>query len=611
MMDKRLWHEARAVRLYLALTVGLGLGGGILAILQASYLSRVVNGVFLEGRDLSGVWPWLAALLGVILFRAGMAWASEVAAHLAAARIKHALRRRLLNHLFALGPVYAVGERSGELVNVLVEGVEALEAYFARYLPQLALAALVPLLVLGFVFPLDLISGLILLFTAPLIPLFMFLIGKWAEVLSKRQWETLSRMGAHFLDVLQGLTTLKIFGRSKAQAEVIARVSDRFRETTLGVLRVAFLSALALELLATISTALVAVGLGLRLVYARIPFQQAFFLLLLAPEFYLPLRLLGTQFHAGLSGVSAARRIFEVLETPLSQGQVPPLSQEQVQRDVMPISGGSLPERHAHGDQRLNIVFEDVHYAYDAGARPALNGVSFELAPGERVALVGPSGAGKSTITQLLLRFIDPVRGRITASGIPLGRIPAEEWRRRVALVPQAPYLFYGTVADNIRLGDPGAAVDRLVTAAKLAGAHDFIRDLPQGYETFIGERGIRLSGGQAQRLAIARAFLKGAPLLILDEPTAGLDPENESILEQALESLMTGRTVLVIAHRLTTAAGADRILVLDKGRVAETGRHDDLIERRGIYFHLVQAFWGLQELGGDGDGSPSRNGAA
>lgn len=571
MLDKKLMHEAHKVKQFLAMTIGLGLGTGLLAVLQASYLARIVHGVFLEKQDLRGVWPWLLALLVVIFFRAVLAWWAEVFAHRTAARIKEDVRQRLLTQLFSLGPLYVRGERTGELVNVLVEGTAALEAYFARYLPQLALSALVPLLILGFIFPLDLLSGLILLFTAPLIPLFMLLIGKLAEQLSQQQWESLSRMSAHFLDVLQGLTTLKLFSRSKAQAEVIARVSDRFRETTLGVLRVAFLSALVLELLSTLSTAVVAVALGLRLVSARIPFAQAFFLLLLAPEFYLPLRLLGTQFHAGLSGVSAAKRIFQVLELPL------PATRDSGQ--------AQLPA----GDQ-LRLLFDEVHYAYEEGRRPALRGVTCELLPGERVALVGASGAGKSTIVNLLLRFSEPDRGAIRVNGIALQQIPPEDWRRSVALVPQHPYLFYGTIAANIGLGRPEASREELVAAARLAGAHEFISSFPQGYATPVGEGGLRLSGGQAQRIAIARAFLQDAPLLILDEATAGLDQESAGAIQAVLEGLMRGRTVLVIGHHLAAACRADRILVLAEGRVAETGRHEELLQQRGVYFRLVSS---------------------
>ena len=307
--DARLLTFARKERLGLALTIAPGALGGALTVLQASALSRTVSGVFLDGLKLADVRPLLLALVALAVARAVALWAGEVAASRVAVRVKSDLRARLAAHLLALGPAYVRGERTGELANTAVEGIEALDAYFSQYLPQLSLAVIVPAAFLVCVFPLDPLSGLVLLLTAPLIPLFMILIGSLADGLTQRQWTALSRMSAHFLDVLQGLTTLKLFNRSREQIRVIAEISDRHRDATLSVLRVAFLSALVLEMVGTLSTAVVAVEIGLRLLYGRLAFEQAFFVLILAPEFYLPLRLLGTRFHAGIAGVTAARRV--------------------------------------------------------------------------------------------------------------------------------------------------------------------------------------------------------------------------------------------------------------------------------------------------------------
>src|SRR5512136_2744205 len=320
-LDPRLGREARAVRRPLAWTVGLGWAAGIMVVLQARLLSRVVSQVFLEGQSLGGVGSLLAPLLLIAIARAGLTWAGEVTANRVAGQVKRDLRERLLAHILELGPAYTRGERSGELVNTAVEGIESLDAYLSQYLPQLALTVLVPVTFLILVFPLDVLSGLVLLLTAPIIPVFMILIGNLVDAMARKQWQSLSRMSAHFLDVLQGLTTLKLFGRAKEQIQVIAEISDRFRDTTLGVLRVAFLSALVQEMVATLSTAVVAVEIGLRLLYGRLSFEQALFVLILAPEFYLPFRQLGVRFHASLSGIAAAQRIFEVLETTKDHGR--------------------------------------------------------------------------------------------------------------------------------------------------------------------------------------------------------------------------------------------------------------------------------------------------
>lgn len=575
MLDKMLWQEAKQQKVLLMVLAGLGLAGGVLAILQADMLTKIINRVFLDGGSLTAVRPWLGWLLAVMVLRAAGIWFSGIAAYRLAAEIKTAVRRRLVKQLLAIGPVHISGEQTGMLINLLVQGVENLEAYFAKYLPQLFTAALVPLLILVLVFPLDALSAIILLVTAPLIPLFMYLIGRYAAALNNRQWAVLSRMSAHFLDVLQGLTTLKIFGRSKEQLQVIARISDQFRDATLAVLRIAFLSAMVLELLSTISTAIVAVTVGFRLLYGGMTFAEAFFLLLLAPEFYLPLRLLGSQFHAGMAGTAAAADIFRVLHTPVARA-----------------AGGDRPLLR---QDKVTITFESIYYAYDEGARPALSGVSFSVQAGERVALVGASGAGKSTVANLLLGFIRPDSGIIRINGVPLAEIKLTDWLEHVGFMPQFPYIFHGSVADNIRLGVEGVTFPDVINAAEQAGAHKFIMELPQGYDTIVGEGGRALSGGECQRLAIARVFLKNPPVLILDEATAGLDPETEAAVQAALERLMTGRTVVAIAHRLTTVYKADRIVVLSRGEVAESGRHEDLLVRRGVYYRLVTAFGGVE----------------
>jgi ATP-binding cassette subfamily C protein CydD len=575
-LDKRLIQQAWSARLHLSLSIGFGALAGIILVGQALLISHIVAGVFLAGKTLRDVQSQLLLLLALSAMHAGLSWGSEVAALKVSGQMKHSLRQRLVKHLFALGPAYTSAERSGELTNTVSEGVEKLEAYFSQYLPQLAMAALVPLTILVFVLPLDLTSGLVLLFTAPLIPLFMILIGDAADCLTQRQWQSLSRMSAHFLDTLQGLTTLKLLGRSRDQVRVIAEISAQFGQTTLGVLRVAFLSALVLEMVATLSTAVVAVEIGLRLLYGRLVFEQAFFVLILTPEFYLPLRMLGTRFHAGMSGVAAAERIFGILETR------PPQLTQSAARATHP-----LPPR-------LDIRFQDVHYAYENGQRVALRGVSLHIPPGHKVAIVGPSGSGKTTIARLIMRFIDPNRGSITVDGKPLDTLDLTAWRAQISWVPQHPYLFNASIGENIRLANPEASTQEVIDAARQALAHDFIQTLPQAYDTLIGERGARLSGGQAQRIALARAFLKKAPLLILDEATANLDPEIEAQLRQAMDYLLRDRTALIIAHRLGVVQDADTILVLAGGRIIESGSHAALLEDGGVYSRLFAAYGGL-----------------
>jgi ATP-binding cassette, subfamily C, bacterial CydCD len=568
-LSRRLLALTKANPFSLAATIFFGFLGGLLTILQAAWFSRAVSQVFLGGQTLVGVTVILRWLLLVILLRSILTWAGEVSAAALAVRIKDELRRRLFDKILRLGPVYARGERTGELSGALVEGVEALDAYFSRYLPQLVVSALVPLSILFFVFPDDPLSGLVLLLTGPLIPLFMYLIGKTAESLTRRQWDSLSRLGAHFLDSLQGLTTLKELGCSKDQAVSIDAASNRFRDMTLKVLRVTFLSALVLELVATISTAVVAVEVSLRLYYGQLGFQQALFLLLLAPEFYLPLRMLGLRFHAGMAGTSAARRIFEILDAA----------------EVLPARIGGVATSYAklHG---LRIA--DVSYTFPGEKQPLLKNIDLSIKAGDHVALVGPSGAGKSTLIALLLGFIQPDCGQISLD-------PDTSLPEQIAWVPQSPHLFHASIAANLRLGKADASQNELEAAARAAHLDAFIQSLPVGYETVIGEDGARLSGGEAQRLALARAFLRNSPILILDEPTSSLDPANEALLEDSIHRLMQGRTIITIAHRLNTVFQADKIFVMEKGSIVQVGDHLSLLASGGLYSRLVDGSVNLE----------------
>ncbi len=557
-INPRLIREAQFAKGSLILSISLGATSGIMSILQAYLLSKAINQVFLDGKDLSAVALLLAAILLIIAARALITWGEERSAGVAAARIKQNIRRRLFEHLQALGPYYLKGQdgskatQTGELVNLATEGIDQLEVYISQFLPQTVLAVLIPLSILVFVFPTDVLSGVVLLVTAPLIPIFMYLIGSVTQVLTRKQWLGLSRMSAYFLDILQGLAALKTLGRSKQQIGLVEKVSEQYRYTTMDVLRVTFLSALIIELVATLSIAVIAVEIGVRLLYGRMAFEQAFFILLLAPEFYLPLRLLSTRFHASMPGNEAAARIYSILDAPGAE-----IIGSEGQKNTS-IHVNNLPP---------SVTFKDISFAY-LPDRPAVDQISLEIPPGKITALTGPSGSGKTTFTWLLLRFLRPQTGEILVNGQPLSEIPIELWHDALAWVPQNPYLFNDTIAANIRLSRPDADQSAVLQAARQAHADEFIQEMPASYETKIGERGVRLSAGQAQRIALARAFLRDAPLLILDEPTSHLDPETDAKLQDSLRQLVHQRTVLIIAHHRNTLRLADQVVELRKGRV-------------------------------------------
>jgi thiol reductant ABC exporter CydD subunit len=518
-----------------------------LVIAQAWLLADLISGAFSEGKHLGALTAPLIALLAVVLARATIAWGRELLAVRSSTRAKAQLRAALLSHVGALGPRYLSERRAGELAVLATRGIDALDAYFSLYLPQVLLAVIVPVAVVAVVADRDWISALIIAGTLPLIPLFMALIGASTRERMDLQLRTLQLLAGHFLDVVTGLPTLKVFGRAKAQIAAIGEVTDRYRRTAMSTLRVTFLSSGVLELVATISVALVAVTIGVRLMDGHVGLHTALIVLILAPEAYLPLRMLGANYHASTEGMSAARQVFEVLEEP------PPARGQS--REVPDIA-------------RAEIVVEGLTVTYPERERPALDGISLTIDPGDVVAITGPSGCGKSTLMSVLLGFVAGPEGSVRVGGVDLSTLDPEAWREQVSWMPQRPHLFAGSIAENIRLGRRDATGAQVAAAASQAGLDDVLAARPEGLFTHLGDREAGLSVGERQRVALARAFLRDAPVLLLDEPTANLDGATEAEVLAALRRLVRGRTAVIVAHRPALVRLADRVIELGREAV-------------------------------------------
>ncbi len=546
-LDPRLLGRARAVRSLLVADAFLGVASALLVLAQAVLLARVAARAF-GGASLDDVASPLGALVVVVLARAATAWGFETAGRRAATQVVSQLRLDLVETRLRHSPTALDGAESAELATAAVSGVDALDATFARYLPNLVTALVVPVAVLALVVSIDPLAAGVMVLTLPLVPIFMWLVGRYTEHRARARWRAMSLLANHFLDVVRGLPTLRAFNRGHAQVDRIVAISDEYRRASMGTLRAAFLSGAVLELAATLGIALVAVVVGVSLAEGNVGFEAALTVLVLVPELYLPLRNLAAQFHASADGAAVAARMLDLAEgAPLP-------------------SGGALLADPA----AATIAFERVSFRYPAGDRDALAEVDLELHPGETVAFIGASGGGKSTLAALLLRFAEPTSGRILVGTDDLAGLDAPAWRRSIAYVPQGPTLFRGTIADNIRLGDASADDAGVLQAARLAGAHDFVSGLADGYATLVGDGGRALSTGERRRIALARAFLRDAPRVILDEPTADLDEASAELVREAIERLRVGRTVLLIAHRPELAALADRVVVVAAGRVFE-----------------------------------------
>ncbi len=552
-LDPRLLSRTRSVRPLLVTDVVLGIGTSVAVLVGATMLARIAAKAF-HGAPLHALGPDFAWLVLAFVARGAFAWAMEVAGRRAAWNVLSDLRLALVAKRLRTQPTAVDGAEGAEIATVSVQGVEALEGYFARYLPQVVLACVVPFLVIAWVAFVDLEAAVIMLLTLPLVPVFMWLIGSYTADMTRERWQALRQLSSHFLDVVRGLPTLRSFGRGRDQVAIIGEVSERYRRTTMETLRISFLSGSVLELAATIGVALVAVTAGVRLVGGSLGLQAGLTVIILAPELYLPYRRLGAEYHASADGLAVAERMFELLDAPAAVG-----------------AGGP---RLAPSPATAQVRLERVSFAYPTRPVPVLDGFDLELSPGEVVALVGESGAGKSTVAALLLGLLSPTGGRITVGDVDLSECRLDAWRRLVAWVPQHPTLFRASVADNIRLGDPEASPEAVREAAVLAGADEFISGLPDGYDTVVGDGERSLSPGERRRIGLARAFVRDAPLVILDEPTADLDPRSVSIVAGAVRRLRAGRTMLVIAHRPELVQSADRVVrVIDGAAVPEPVR--------------------------------------
>ncbi|MHB8219496.1 MAG: thiol reductant ABC exporter subunit CydD [Acidimicrobiales bacterium] len=572
LIDRRLAARVAVTRRYLVVAVVVGLAATACVVVQAVLLATIITRSLLQDNTLGSVTPLLAGLAGAFAARAACAWAAEAAAARTSATVTSVLRRQLVRHTLDLGPTWLAGERAGELSLTATRGTAALDTYFGRYLPQAILAGLAPIGILAWVAWTDWISFLVLLGLVALVPVAMVWFGRESSRQTQRQWRRLSSLSSRFLELVQGLPTLRAFGRAAHGRREVAEATEGLRVTTMKTLRVAFLSALAMEFLAGIGTGLVAMVLGLRLLDGGVSLTTALAVLLVSPEVFLPLRRAGAEFHASAEGRAAAQRILDVLDLPADGGTPdgpPPRTPDGPPRRT---PRGTLDPRRPPDPATAPIRLAGVRVTFPGRPEPALDGFDLVIEPGEHVALVGPSGAGKSTVIGVLMGFVRPDVGSIHVGDVDLGAVACASWRRHVAWVPQRPHLFTGTLADNLRLGDPDASGERLAWACRQCGLSELVAELPDGLATPVGEGGLTMSAGEQQRLALARAVLRDAPVVLLDEPMAHLDAGAEEQLRTNLAPWFEGRSVVVAAHRPELVARIDRTVLLSPAGLPPSG---------------------------------------
>lgn len=573
MFSKTLWkiQDSKALKCQ-GIVLALSLSSGACTAAQAFVVAQIVNRIFFLQQNLDSAYTLFILLVAIILLRGLFQWMEEHFALQVAGLVKHTLLDKLLEQVGVLGPGEMEHRQRGEFFTLLTQGLGTLDVYFCRYLPQLFKSALIPIAYLIVVFPFDWISGLIFLIATPLIPGFMMLIGKWSRKMAGSSWEAMARMGGYLQDVLTGLATLRNWNREYQQEKKIRKVSDDFRLASMKTLRVAFLSALTLELFTTISIALVAVGLGIRLADGREVFEVALFIILLAPEYFQPLRQLGQRYHDSQNAILSADQMFGFL------ARVSSAKKAQEEKNTAATENLELSQ-----NQPPQVALNKLTFCW--GEREVLKGIDLQLEPGGIYAIAGRSGAGKTTLLRILAGALTEKTGEYKVNGQDF-----QGWSH-LAMIPAQPYFFHGSLLENITMGRD-ISLEQVQKVCRIIGAEDFILQLPQGYDTILGQEGIRLSGGQGQLVSIARAMVdeNRNGLLLCDEATSSLDVQTESVVEAALDKLYAGRTVLISAHRLHTLERAKKIFVLEEGKIVQQGSYQELAQdKNGAFARMLQ----------------------
>jgi ATP-binding cassette, subfamily C, bacterial CydD len=566
-MDKALFSY-KGIKPVLAWLAILTTIQGAIIIIQAYFLADAISSLFGGDLFLNVFKKLIIFFLALVVRQLLTVWKRNIAYHFAA-RTSKEFRQSLLQKLFQLGPRFVKKEGSGQTVTLVMEGIMKFRRYLELILPKFMNSAIIPVMICIFIFFVNIRSAVILALAVPILIAFMILLGMAAKIKADRQYQSYQMLSNHFVDSLRGLETLKYLGLSRRHINKIIVVSERYRRATMATLRIAFLSSFAMNFFTMLSIATVAVFLGMDLINGKMELRPALTILILAPEYFLPIREVGADYHATLDGKEAGKNIQEIL------------AKESLQQKQEPIPLWKSTS---------TFSVEGISVQYVDSDRPALQDIQFSVSGTKKIGIIGASGAGKSTLIDILSGFLTPSSGEFLVNGKKLTTFSQMDWQNQITYIPQHPYIFHDTLLNNIRFYNPEATKKEVEEAAKAAGLTELIRSLPQGFETIIGEGGRRLSGGQEQRIALARAFLGNRPIIMLDEPTAHLDIETEYELKETMLQLFNGKLVFFATHRLHWMLDMDLIIVLDQGKVVEIGTHEQLIGQNGTYYQLVKA---------------------